>query len=64
MGGRILFEGNIRNSGLDMLRLPIRHWNGVVKFDRGVCGTGARPGDRNLRTLKYLEHDICPRSIS
>lgn len=42
----------------------ISHLNGVVKLDRGICSSGARPGDRNLRTLKYLEHCICPRNTS
>lgn len=31
----------------------IRHLNEVVKLDRGICSLGARPEDRNLRTLKF-----------
>lgn len=42
----------------------IRYLNGIVKLDGRIWSSGTRLGDRNLRTLKYLEHGICARRVS
>lgn len=40
----------------------LRHLTGVVKLERRIWSSGARPGDRSLRTSEYIEFKI-PRIL-
>lgn len=45
------------------LEKVIRCLNGIGKLARKIWSSGTRPGDRNLGTLKYLDHCVCARQI-